>query len=278
MAVLFALLAAIAAALAAGSSGGEPARAVESASAASADLLTRIGRSLPFGYAFAAGMVAAVNPCGFALLPAYLALYLGSGPDRQSSPSRALLRALAVSATVTLAFVVLFGLVGLVLNVAAAALQAYLPYVGLAMGALLAASGGAMLAGATLYGSFGERLADRLGVLARRGDIIGYAAYGTAYALASLSCTLPIFLTVVGGALTGGYGAALVQFLLYGVGMGVVLTVLTLAAALFKAAPVARGLRLLQHANRVGPVLLIVAGAYLVFYWLTLGGILPGRS
>jgi cytochrome c biogenesis protein CcdA len=279
MAVVFALLAAVAAALAAGSSGGEPARAVEAASATSADLLTRIGRSLPFGYAFAAGMVAAVNPCGFALLPAYLALYLGGSSAQQSSPSRSLRRALTVSATVTIAFVVLFGLIGLVLNVAAAALQGYLPYVGLAVGALLAVSGGAMLAGASLYGSLGERLADRLGALARRGDVVGYGAYGMAYALASLSCTLPIFLTVVGSALTvRGYGGALVQFVLYGIGMGVVLTVLTIAVALFKAAPVARGLRLLQHANRVGPVLLIVGGAYLVFYWLTLGGIVPGKS
>ena len=33
---------------------------------------------LQLGYAFGAGMVAAVNPCGFAMLPVYLSLYLGA--------------------------------------------------------------------------------------------------------------------------------------------------------------------------------------------------------
>ena len=32
----------------------------------------------PFALAFAAGTVAAFNPCGFALLPAYLGWFLGA--------------------------------------------------------------------------------------------------------------------------------------------------------------------------------------------------------
>lgn len=279
MAALFALLAAVAAATAAGSGGGEVARAVETASAASSDFLTGIGRYLPFGYAFAAGMVAAVNPCGFALLPAYLALYLDGAAGERSGPVRGLARALAVSATVTASFLAFFSLAGLALTIAAGALQAYMPYVGLAVGALLVVAGGAMLAGAPLYGSLGQRLAGGLGPLARRADVTGYGAYGVAYALASLSCTLPIFLTVVGSALTlRGYGGALVEFLLYGFGMGVVLTILTIAVAAIKVAPLGRAVRLLQHATRAGPVLMILAGAYVVFYWLTLGGLLGPKA
>ena len=40
--------------------------------------LTELAAVLPFGFAFGVGMVAAVNPCGFAMLPAYLSLYLGA--------------------------------------------------------------------------------------------------------------------------------------------------------------------------------------------------------
>jgi hypothetical protein len=36
--------------------------------------LTELAAVLPFGFAFGVGMVAAVNPCGFAMLPAYLSL------------------------------------------------------------------------------------------------------------------------------------------------------------------------------------------------------------
>ena len=40
--------------------------------------LGQLADLLPFGYAFGAGMVSAVNPCGFAMLPVYLTLYLGA--------------------------------------------------------------------------------------------------------------------------------------------------------------------------------------------------------
>ena len=33
--------------------------------------------TLPVSYAFGTGMLAAVNPCGFALLPAYISFFLG---------------------------------------------------------------------------------------------------------------------------------------------------------------------------------------------------------
>jgi cytochrome c biogenesis protein CcdA len=40
----------------------------------------------PLGLAVAAGMLAAVNPCGFALLPAYLSLLIsGDGPRGRAS-------------------------------------------------------------------------------------------------------------------------------------------------------------------------------------------------
>lgn len=40
--------------------------------------MTRLADYLPMGYAFGAGMVSTVNPCGFAMLPAYLSLYMGA--------------------------------------------------------------------------------------------------------------------------------------------------------------------------------------------------------
>ena len=39
-------------------------------------IINQLGTSLPLGLAFIAGMSAAVNPCGFILLPTYLGLIL----------------------------------------------------------------------------------------------------------------------------------------------------------------------------------------------------------
>jgi len=183
---------------------------VESASFAAAGVL-RIVQVVPLGYALGAGMIAAVNPCGFAMLPAYLGLYLGTGDGQGAQLGLRFRRALLVSGAVTFSFVFLFGIAGLALTLATGAIASYLPWVGLTVGLLMVLVAGRMLAGGTLYTSFGERVAERLQAGAGPRGLRGYFVYGIAYGLASLSCTLPVFLAVVGSAvaLNGPLGGAL---------------------------------------------------------------------
>ena len=88
----------------------------------------------------------------------------------------------------------------------------------------------------------GPRVALHLKAATRRRNLTGYAAYGTAYALASLGCTLPVFLGVVGTSLQlHGLATAIGQFVLFGLGMGAVLAVLTMATAWFGDGLIRRG-------------------------------------
>ena len=75
--------------------------------------------------ALGAGMLAAVNPCGFALLPAYLSLLVVG--DQPATRPRAVGRALALTAAMTSGFVVVFGVFGLAVAPFAAGVQRYLP-------------------------------------------------------------------------------------------------------------------------------------------------------
>jgi cytochrome c biogenesis protein CcdA len=96
-----------------------------------------------------------------------------------------------------------------------------------------------------------------------------------AYGLASLSCTLPVFLVVVGSTFTRqGIGGGLIQFLAYGLGMGIVLMALTLSLALFEGVLVGHLRRLVPYVERVSAILLLGAGVYIVSYWLTKGQLL----
>jgi cytochrome c-type biogenesis protein len=143
---------------------------------------------------------------------------------------------------------------------------------------LLIAAGGAMVAGWTFVGT-GQGLADRLGGVATRRGIAGYFAYGIAYALASLGCTLPIFLTVLASAvLAGGWVGELLQFVLFGIGMSLVLTALTLLAAIFKTQLLLRLRVLGRIVDPLSAVLLLAVGGYILYYWLTLGGLLHGAA
>lgn len=231
---------------------------------------------IPLGFAFGAGMVSSVNPCGFAMLPAYLGLYLGTdekeGP--RISPVRRLGRALLVGGTVTAGFVLLFGLAGVVIGGGARAVVNIIPWVGLAIGVFLAIAGAWLLGGGKLYSGFAARAASGVASGVQMGAR-GYFLFGISYGTASLSCTLPIFLAVVGSSLAvGGLLAGLGQFVLYALGMGLVILLLTLALALFKGAMVGTLRKALPYIQPISAGLMVLAGSYIVFYWLTIGGLL----
>jgi cytochrome c biogenesis protein CcdA len=261
-----ALAVAVAAGLASSQAAWGPLIFLETLSARISGFLLLLGTKLPFGYAFVAGMIASVNPCGFALLPAYLGLYLGE--DRGTG--RPVGRAVLVSATVTASFVLLFGLFGILARLAASAVASSLPWIGTAVGACLILLGGVLASGHEWNVSLGPRAAGRFSAAARGRGVAGYAAYGMAYGLASLGCALPVFLAVVGTSLQlHGLLPAAGQFVLYGIGMGVVLTIVTLATAWFGAG-FPRSLRSAgRYSGWLSAVLLWLAGAYVVFYWLT---------
>ena len=136
---------------------------------------------------------------------------------------------------------------------------------------LLAVAGAWMLGGGEIYSGLAARSAVRMADPSQT-DVRGYFLFGVAYDTASLSCTLPIFLIVVGTSLAvSDILTTLGQFLLYALGMGMVIMALTIGIALFKGAMV-RGLRrALPYIQPVGSLLMILAGSYIVFYWLTLG-------
>ena len=93
--------------------------------------------------AVSAGAIAAFNPCGFALLPAYLALFLGEPTGRRAAVSRAL----GVGLAVTVGFVLVFGVAGLLVTVLAIGLGDWLSFVTIASGVLLVAVGLLLLSG-----------------------------------------------------------------------------------------------------------------------------------
>jgi cytochrome c biogenesis protein CcdA len=246
-----------------------PLIAVEFLSAHLAGLFYALGTHAPLGYAVLAGMVASVNPCGFVLLPAYVGYYVS---DQQNArPGRARLRrALAVSATMTTSFTLLFGLAGILTDVAATGLASSLPWVGTAVGAGLILLGGVVAAGGEVRLAIAPRLAQRLAGATRVRGVAGYATYGVAYGLASLGCTLPVFLAVVGTSLQDrGILVALGQFALFGLGMGVVVTAVTVTTAWVGGGAARRATRASRYAGWASAVVLWLAGAYVVYYWLT---------
>lgn len=215
----------------------------------------------PVALAFSAGLVAAINPCGFAMLPAYLSYFLGTETDDEVVDAHAgVARALAVGLAVTLGFMVVFGIMGLAISALSVQVYEYLPWVTIVIGVGLVGLGIAMLAG------FEPML--RLPRLDRGGrdrTMGSMVLFGISYAVASLSCTLPVFLAVVGFD-SRDVAAGLVQYLAYALAMGLVITVLTVAMALARHSLVRVMRSAGQYVGRVSGALLVLAGAYVAYY------------
>ena len=272
-AVVATLMAAVLAARGGGNSA--VALAVATLAGGAADALQGIGETIPLGFAFGLGMAAAVNPCGVALLPTYLGLYLGTAAGEQRPRPGQVSRALQVSAAMSLSFVALFGAAGLILGALGAAAGGWLPWLSLSTGVLLAVAGGRLLAGGSVAAPRAERLADRLGGAAAGSGLLAYAVYGLAFGLSSLGCALPLFLAAVStGVARGGLLGGLSQLVLYALGMGLVVSLLTVLFGLFGRGVLARVRGAAGALQPLGAVLLLATGGYIVYYWLSAGGLL----
>lgn len=214
------------------------------------------------GLAFAAGMVAALNPCGFAMLPAYLALVVdGDDAGRLRSVGRALVATLAMA----LGFLAVFATFGVLTVSVASTVQQYAPYLTVVVGVLLVALGLWLVSGRELgLGSGAARIGGRWAPTAKLGSMFGY---GVGYAIASLSCTIGPFLAVTGSAARGGSLIdGLLVYVAYAAGLALVVGVLAVAVAVANSALVDRLRRILPYVNRISGVVLVLVGLYVGYY------------
>ncbi len=219
----------------------------------------------PIALAFAAGMVATLNPCGFAMLPAYLSYFMGLDEGDQPTRIGALRTALTVGGIVSLGFLVVFGIAGLLITTGFRSIIDWIPWLALVIGVAVVGLGIALLRGMDINVGLPKAKRGR-----RARDVRSVFTFGVSYAVASLSCTLPVFLTVVAGQVTQtNLLSGLLTFVVYGLGMALVLISITVAVALGKASIIGRAKRALRHVNTVSGVILIIAGIYVVWFWGT---------
>ena len=218
-----------------------------------------------FATSFTAGLLAAVNPCGFVLLPTYLLYFLGMENLRPGAERTSVARALKVSLSVSAGFMSVFVVIGTISKWATKWFMQKAPYVSLVIGVLLIVLGVAML--------FGYRLpftTPKLDISQRDRSVRSMFVFGIAYAIASIGCTIGPFIGVVlGGITTSGVATGVAAIGLYGLGMALLVSGLTVTLALANTA-VLRVLRKgMQWFEYVAGVFVLLTGLYLTWYWYT---------
>jgi cytochrome c biogenesis protein CcdA len=207
---------------------------------------------------FAAGLVATVNPCGFAMLPAYLSYFLGTTGEAKGA--QAIRRALTVSGLMAVGFLLVFGTAGVLLTLGVRAIVEFIPWFALIVGISLVVLGIRTSRGHYVPVSFGSGRVDRSSVL----------RFGVSYAVASLSCTLPIFLSLIAGTFARATVIdGILVFVAYSLGMSLVIAAITMTMAFGQDRIAGMVKKSARHINRVSGFVLAAAGLFIVWYWVT---------
>src|SRR3954466_15363528 len=209
--------------------------------------------------AFTTGMVATVNPCGFAMLPAYLSFFLGVEQDRGS-----ISRARVVGPARAAGCVATFAVIGLVVSRVTRSVYDVAPWVSLVIGGAL------ILVGVLMLRGFDPSVRlPRLDKGGRSGGLRSMTVFGVSYAVASIGCELPVFLVAMSGAFGKNLVTGAVYFVFFGLGFAAILVTLTITLALARQSLVTTMRRVLPYVNRIAGGLLVLAGAYVAWYgWL----------
>ena len=224
---------------------------------------------VPIFFALSAGFVAAFNPCGAPMLPAYMGYQLNLSTSNEKLYS-ILLRAIRMGLIAVLGFVFVFGITGLLLIGGVKLIGDLMPIAGLLVGITICTIG--------LWLIFAKR---DIGILSANRIDIGPGKgmnkmflFGIAYAISSLSCALPIFLAAIGIVVgqtldSNSLLEILIGSLAYAVGMGIVLISLTLITVLFKKLTFAQksARTLTPYVNICGKLMMVFGGGYITYYW-----------
>jgi len=213
-------------------------------------------------FAFIAGVITTANPCAFALLPAYLAHRIRPHDQDHSQQAMGLLKAMTVGLATTSGFIAVFIVVGAGLAVGGNWLMAAQPWAGFIVGIIMAMFGLAVLLGRHIRIPL-PNIKPAQNPDSVKADFI----FGAGYGIASISCTLPIFLSVTGTAVTGSYFASTLTFSAYAIGMATVLMSLSIMAALARSGLAKNMRKLAPFMNALSGVILILSGTYLAYFF-----------
>lgn len=213
----------------------------------------------PLSLAFVAGMLAAVNPCAFSLLPAYVGLFLHL--DDSTAPVRHRLWRVAVTTTaVSAGFVVVFTALGLLLDRLSSSARERLPWLTLAIGVSLVGIGLAVVVGWRFRSPV-----PAVRITSGR-PAIAMFLYGVGYGTASMSCTLGPFLAVTAMASSESVLSGLATYFVYAAGMGLVVGAVAVASAAARPSAIVGMRGLSRFAGRLGGVVMVASGSYAIWY------------
>jgi len=215
-------------------------------------------------FPLAAGLIAAFNPCGFAMLPAYLAYFLGHELKNPPDGYQGFLNGVKVSLTLSTGFVFVFALVGILTNtvISESSIEERAGYITFPIGIVL------VLLGLSMIRGYQPNLKiPGLRIKNFNRQLPSIFLFGVSYAIVSIGCSAPIFFITVGSSFNrDGIVNGVAVFITYALGMSIVVAFLTISLAMTRTMVAKNMKRVLPYLSPISGLLLTGAGFFLASY------------
>lgn len=206
--------------------------------------------------AFTSGIFAFFTPCSVALIPGYIGFLV------KTDDGNNVWRGVRVGLISALGLLTIFMGLGLLISLFGNFIAPYAFWVGVISGTGLILLGVYLLSGRSFNPPLPHLTSNQRGLK-------GYYLFGATYALASLACTLPIFLLVMSQALTsGGTYNSLIVFLVYSLTAASFMSLTAFGTLMSKDLVTKYLKQAIPVVTQVSPILIILAGIYIIYFQL----------
>ena len=215
-------------------------------------------------FSFIAGLVAFFAPCSFAILPSYITYYISkySTEDKKKRLINNLLQGFVFGLIASIGFFTVFGLTGFGVIAIGQFIKQFIPWIAIVTGVILIFIG--------IFMFFGKEFlffqAPKIEFI-KKNEKTGIYLFGIVYAIGSLGCVFPIFLSIViQGIAANSFIDGAYTILAYILGMSVVMIIITTTTFATKYLILKKLERLLPYIKKLSAVVLVIAGIYMIYY------------
>ena len=209
--------------------------------------------------AYTAGLLAVLAPCALPMLPSFVSYFMNA-EGKKANLGSALFFGFATVAGFLTIFLGIGILPSFALNIISSKIALVTPFIGV----ILIILGLGHLFSDVFYKIPVIQTASPKGTGLR-----AFYLYGLGYGAASMACSFPVFiLLVLQSASVGGFVSILVMFLAYALGSASVLVPLSVALTYSREYIYQKLMSLLPHMKKINAGILIIAGAYMIYYAL----------
>lgn len=235
-----------------------------------------------------AGVASFFSPCAFPMFPGYMAFYFKKNMEMKEEKLN-VGKAAAAGTVAAIGIIIVYIIIGALIMLLGTVIVPYISALQLIIGILLLFLGGLLMTNiqydrvvAPFRNAFGKLKKDKAGGSAKKdtGFYAGLFAYGAGYGGAAAACTLPVFLGVILAGMVTGIMTGLLLLILYTLIAAFLMIGVTVAIAVVGHQAVQKLAKYTNAIKKISGFVLLLAGVYLVIFWLTASGYItvPGLS